>query len=45
MLWGLDDKDEARRLYREAGELKQRFNEAFWMEDVGFFALGLDGQR
>jgi glycogen debranching enzyme len=34
--------DEARELRRKADELKQRFDEAFWMEDVGFFALGLD---
>jgi glycogen debranching enzyme len=42
-LWWLDEKEEARRLFHEAGELKKRFNEAFWMEDEGFFAMGLDG--
>ena len=42
VLWWLDEKDEAKRLYREAAELKERFNEKFWMEDEGFFALGLD---
>ncbi len=41
VLWWLGEKDEARRLYREAEELKKRFNDAFWMEDEGFFALGL----
>lgn len=41
-LWWLDEKDEARRLYREAEELKKRFNEAFWMEPEGFVAMGLD---
>jgi glycogen debranching enzyme len=44
MLWWLDEKDEARRLYREAAELKKRFNDAFWMEDEGFFAMGLDSR-
>ncbi len=41
-LWWLDEKEEARRLFHEAGELKKRFNEAFWMEEEGFFAMGLD---
>ena len=45
LLWWLDMKDEAKRLYREAGELKKHFNEAFWMEDEGFFAMGLDSQK
>ncbi len=41
-LWWLDEKEEARRLFHEAGELKKRFNEVFWMEEEGFFAMGLD---
>jgi glycogen debranching enzyme len=45
VLWWLDEKDEAKRLFREAEELKRRFNEAFWMEDEGYFALGLDSQK
>jgi glycogen debranching enzyme len=45
VLWWLDEKDLAKRLYREAGELKKRFNEAFWMEDEGFFAMGLDSRK
>jgi glycogen debranching enzyme len=45
VLWWLGETDMARRLYREAAELKKRFNEAFWMEDLGFFAMGLDGER
>lgn len=45
VLWWLDEKAEAKRLFREAEELKKRFNEAFWMEDEGFFALGLDAQK
>ncbi len=42
VLWWLGEKDEAKRLYRQAGELKQRFNDVFWLEDEGFFAMGLD---
>jgi glycogen debranching enzyme len=44
VLWWFDRKDEAKRLYREAVELKARFNEAFWMEDAGFFAMALDDE-
>jgi len=45
VLWWFGDHDRARHLYREARELKQRFNDAFWMDDPGFFALGLDAQK
>lgn len=45
LLWWLDDKDAARRLYGEATELKKRFNETFWMEDRGFLAMGLDRDK
>jgi glycogen debranching enzyme len=45
LLWWLGEKDEAKRLFHEAGELKARFNETFWQEDLGFFALGLDAER
>jgi glycogen debranching enzyme len=45
VLWWLDEKDESKRLYREATELKKRFNDAFWMEEEGFFALGLDSEK
>jgi glycogen debranching enzyme len=31
--------------YREAGELKKHFNDAFGMEKAGFFALGFDAQK
>jgi glycogen debranching enzyme len=44
LLWWLGDRDVARRLYHEAGELKKRFNERFWMEDEGFFAMALDSR-
>ena len=45
ILWWLGDKDEARRLYRQASELKKRFNDAFWMDDLGCFAMALDGDK
>jgi glycogen debranching enzyme len=45
LLWWLDEKDTARRLYHEASELKKRFNEEFWMEDLGFIAMALDGAK
>jgi glycogen debranching enzyme len=45
VLWWFGAADEARRLYHEARELKQRFNDAFWMEDLGSFAMGLDAQK
>ncbi len=45
MLWWLDRKDEAKQLYHQATELKKRFNEVFWMEQEGFFALGLDSRK
>ncbi|HEX8170708.1 MAG TPA: glycogen debranching N-terminal domain-containing protein [Thermoanaerobaculia bacterium] len=41
-LWSLGEHAEARRLFDEALALKQRFNEAFWMEEEGFYALALD---
>jgi len=44
-IWWLGEPDLSRKLYREAAELKQRFNEAFWMEEEGFFALALDAQK
>jgi glycogen debranching enzyme len=45
LLWWLDEKEEARRWFQEATELKKRFNEAFWMEDVGFIAMALDAEK
>src|SRR5580765_551693 len=40
------DRALAERLDREADELKQRFDEAFWCEDRGgFYALALDGEK
>jgi glycogen debranching enzyme len=45
LLWWFDEKDAAKRFHREAVELKKRFNDVFWMEDQGFFAMGLDGKN
>jgi len=44
-LWWLGEHDLAKRLYREASELKKRFHEAFWMEEEGFYALALDARK
>jgi glycogen debranching enzyme len=41
----LGDGETARRLRREAEQLKARFNEAFWMEDEQYFAMALDGDK
>lgn len=37
----LGDLEFARELLARAMRLKRRFNEAFWLEDEGFYALGL----
>jgi glycogen debranching enzyme len=42
VLWWFDRHDEAKRLYEQAVRLKQRFNDDFWMEDEGTFAMALD---
>lgn len=42
VLWAFGRKDSARRLMREAAELKQRFDEAYWMDDAGCYAMALD---
>ncbi len=43
--WWFGEKSRAAALFRRARLLKQRFNEAFWMADAQFFALGLDPQK
>jgi hypothetical protein len=40
-----DDGALAERLEREAGELKRRFNEDFWVADREYYALALDGEK
>lgn len=41
-LWSLGLRGEAERLFDEAGALRKRFNEAFWMEEEGYYALAID---
>ncbi|HEV8340162.1 MAG TPA: glycogen debranching N-terminal domain-containing protein, partial [bacterium] len=45
VLFWVGERDDARRLFRAAQELKKRFNDAFWMPDAGFFAMGLDARK
>ena len=45
VLWWLGERADARRLLHEAGELKRRFNDRFWLPFEGFFALGLDPDK
>jgi glycogen debranching enzyme len=40
-VWG--DASLAVRLRTEAGDLRERFDRDFWMEDRGYYALALDG--
>jgi glycogen debranching enzyme len=39
------DEATATRLEREAAELQRRFDDAFWVEERGFYALGLDREK
>ena len=41
----LGERDSAARLRKEALELQQRFEKAFWMEEEGFLAYGLDPEK
>jgi glycogen debranching enzyme len=41
VLWWLRRRDEARKLFHEAEELKKRFNDVFWMEREGYLAMGI----
>ena len=41
VMWRLGHKDAAKRLFREAKDLKNRFNEKFWMEGEGYYAMGI----
>ncbi len=43
MCFKLGLEEAAERFSRRAAELFQRINEAFWMENRGFYALALDG--
>jgi glycogen debranching enzyme len=41
----LNDATLAARLETEAAELYRHFNDAFWMEDTGFYAIALDRDK
>ena len=41
----LGDEDRARALERQALELQARFEDAFWCDDIGTYALALDGDK
>jgi glycogen debranching enzyme len=41
----LGDVERAERLAQGAARLKLAFNERFWVEDEGFYAMALDGQK
>lgn len=41
----LGDKERAEELEREAEALRKRFEQAFWCEDLGTYALALDGSK
>jgi glycogen debranching enzyme len=41
----MGDHRTAARLREEAGDLRQRFNDVFWMEDQQYFAAALDGDK
>jgi glycogen debranching enzyme len=41
----LGQGERARQLEEAAERLRQRFEEAFWCEDLGTYALALDGQK
>lgn len=42
-LWG--EQEQAKKLRQKAQELYQRFNDRFWMEEEGFYCLGLDNKK
>jgi glycogen debranching enzyme/putative sterol carrier protein len=42
-IWG--DPALAEQLESEAAKLKERFNRDFWLEDKGYYALALDGEK
>jgi glycogen debranching enzyme len=45
LLWWLEMEDEARRLFREAEELRKRFNDVFWDEENQYFGMALDSNK
>lgn len=45
MASALGHSERASALHRECEELRQHFEAAFWCEDIGTYALALDGQK
>ncbi|MFF2347103.1 glycogen debranching N-terminal domain-containing protein [Pseudarthrobacter sp. NPDC058119] len=45
MAYDAGDAPLATRLTAEAAQLKERFNERFWLPDRGYFAVALDGDK
>ncbi len=41
----LGDKDKSDELKNKAASLKKNFNEKFWCDDIGFYALALDAKK
>ena len=41
----LGNPDRAKELQQKADDLYQRFNDRFWMEEEGFYCLGLDSEK
>ena len=44
LLLFMGDIGQARKLFHEASDLKERFNEKFWMQKEQYFVLGLDSR-
>ncbi|MBA2874280.1 amylo-alpha-1,6-glucosidase [Thermaerobacillus caldiproteolyticus] len=41
----MNEPERAAELRHQAKELKEKFDKAFWMEDVQFYAIALDGEK
>lgn len=41
----LDNPELAKKLRNEAADLKKRFNDDFWIDQKGYYAIGLDGDK
>lgn len=44
LLYWLDRKDESKRMFDHAEELRKRINDLFWMPEKNFYAMALDPQ-
>ncbi|HJT88246.1 MAG TPA: glycogen debranching N-terminal domain-containing protein [Bryobacteraceae bacterium] len=42
LLWWLGERDASKKFFNQAIELRERFNDVFWMEEEGCFGMGLD---